>query len=128
MVLNYFNACCVHYFKMKEKKIRPQENRHMKWRFTWTKPPYEMAVYLNQTATSCGVFVVKANRHLMWRFCLKKLKKKTLFHVDGIVGNSFPNNVKWELFFFRLYSGNSLLFHSPINLNSFRYPLLSFPF
>ena len=37
-----------------------------------------MAVCPDQTATSCGGFLVKGNRHLTWRFSLKYLKKKIL--------------------------------------------------
>ena len=73
-------------------------NRHLMWRFTRKKPPNEMAVCPNQTATSCGGLLVNANRHLIWRFCLEYLKK-TNCHVDGIVGNTFPFHAKWKIFF-----------------------------
>ena len=50
--------------------------RHMRWRFTRTKPPNEMAVCPEQTATSYGGILVKANRHIIWRFSLELKKKK----------------------------------------------------
>ena len=53
-------------------------NRHMRWQFTRTKPPNEMAVCPYQTATSCDGLLVNANRHLIWRFCLEYFKKKKI--------------------------------------------------
>ena len=89
-------------WELKEKTKMLDEhraNRHMRWWYTRTKPPNEMAVFPNQTTTSCGDLLVNANRHHIWRFGLEYLKKKTNCHVDGIVGNTFPFHAKWKIFF-----------------------------
>ena len=111
-------------WKLKEKSKTLDEHRancHMRWRFTRTKLPKEMAVYQNKTAKRDGG-LPEQNCQKRWRFALTKpllhvavywlmqtvisfgsfvwnIKKKTNRHMDDIVKIIFPFHTKWKIFF-----------------------------
>ena len=89
--------------KWKKKKIKAKKKKKNQ---VTSKPPHEVAVYLDQTATSDGVFVVKANRHFRWRFYLKKKIKFSTWTVLWEILSQIMQSGNY--FFILQYFGNRL--------------------